>query len=132
MSKVLVVYYSLYGHVETMAGAIAQGAREIPDTKVTVKRVPELIPEERAREAGAKLDQAAPVADPKELADYDAILFGTPTRFGNMAAQMRNFLDQTGGLWMSGALIGKVGGVFASTATQHGGQETTLTSFHTT
>ena len=132
MSKVLVVYYSLYGHVETMAGAIAQGAREIPDTQVTVKRVPELIPEERAREAGAKLDQAAPVADPKELADYDAILFGTPTRFGNMAAQMRNFLDQTGGLWMSGALIGKVGGVFASTATQHGGQETTLTSFHTT
>ena len=132
MSKVLVVYYSLYGHVETMAGAIAQGAREIPDTQVTVKRVPELIPEERAREAGAKLDQAAPVADPKELADYDAILFGTPTRFGNMAAQMRNFLDQTGGLWMSGALIGKVGSVFASTATQHGGQETTLTSFHTT
>lgn len=132
MSKVLVVYYSMYGHVETMAGAIAQGAREIPDTKVTVKRVPELIPEERAREAGAKLDQAAPVADPKELADYDAILFGTPTRFGNMAAQMRNFLDQTGGLWMSGALIGKVGGVFASTASQHGGQETTLTSFHTT
>jgi NAD(P)H dehydrogenase (quinone) len=132
MSKVLVVYYSLYGHVETMAGAIAQGAREIPETKVTVKRVPELIPEERAREVGAKLDQATPVADPKELADYDAILFGTPTRFGNMAAQMRNFLDQTGGLWMSGALIGKVGGVFASTATQHGGQETTLTSFHTT
>ncbi len=132
MSKVLVVYYSLYGHVETMAGAIAQGAREVPDTQVTVKRVPELIPEERAREAGAKLNQAAPVADPKELADYDAILFGTPTRFGNMAAQMRNFLDQTGGLWMSGALIGKVGGVFASTATQHGGQETTLTSFHTT
>ncbi len=132
MSKVLVVYYSLYGHVETMAGAIAQGAREIPDARVTVKRVPELIPEERAREAGAKLDQAAPVADPAELADYDAILFGTPTRFGNMAAQMRNFLDQTGGLWMSGALIGKVGGVFASTATQHGGQETTLTSFHTT
>lgn len=132
MSKVLVVYYSMYGHVETMAGAIAQGAREIPDTEVTVKRVPELIPEERAREAGAKLNQAAPVADPKELADYDAILFGTPTRFGNMAAQMRNFLDQTGGLWMSGALIGKVGGVFASTATQHGGQETTLTSFHTT
>ena len=132
MSKVLVVYYSLYGHVETMAGAIAQGAREIPDTKVTVKRVPELIPEERVREAGAKLDQAAPVADPKELADYDAIVFGTPTRFGNMAAQMRNFLDQTGGLWRSGALIGKVGGVFASTATQHGGQETTLTSFHST
>ncbi len=94
--------------------------------------MPELIPEERAREAGAKLDQAAPVADPKELADYDAILFGTPARFGNMSAQMRNFLDQTGGLWMSGALIGKVGGVFASTASQHGGQETTLTSFHTT
>ncbi|WP_422365169.1 NAD(P)H:quinone oxidoreductase [Pelagibius sp.] len=132
MTKVLVLYYSSYGHVETMAGAIAEGAREVAGTEVTIKRVPELMPEEVARNAGVKLDQAAPLADPNELADYDAIIFGTPTRFGNMAAQMRNFLDQTGGLWMKGALIGKVGSVFASTATQHGGQETTITSFHTT
>lgn len=132
MTKVLVLYYSSYGHVETMAGAIAEGAREVAGTEVTIKRVPELMPEEVAKNAGVKLDQAAPLADPNELADYDAIIFGTPTRFGNMAAQMRNFLDQTGGLWMKGALIGKVGSVFASTATQHGGQETTITSFHTT
>ncbi len=132
MTKVLVLYYSSYGHVETMAGAVAEGAREVAGTEVTVKRVPELMPEEVARNAGVKLDQAAPIADPNELGDYDAIIFGTPTRFGNMAAQMRNFLDQTGGLWMKGALIGKVGSVFASTATQHGGQETTITSFHTT
>ena len=132
MTKVLVLYYSSYGHVETMAGAIAEGARAVEGTEVTVKRVPELMPEEVARNAGVKLDQAAPIAEPGELADYDAIVFGTPTRFGNMAAQMRNFLDQTGGLWMKGALIGKVGSVFASTATQHGGQETTITSFHTT
>ena len=132
MSNILVVYYSGYGHVETLAGAIAQGARQIDGTAVTVKRVAELVPEEAARKAGMKLEQAAPIADPKELADYDAVIFGTPTRFGNMAAQMRNFLDQTGGLWAAGALIGKVGSVFASTATQHGGQETTITSFHTT
>ncbi len=132
MTKVLVLYYSSYGHVETMAGAVAEGAREVAGTEVTVKRVPELMPEEVAKNAGVKLDQAAPIAAPGELADYDAIIFGTPTRFGNMAAQMRNFLDQTGGLWMKGALIGKVGSVFASTATQHGGQETTITSFHTT
>ncbi len=131
MAKVLVLYYSSYGHVETMAGAVASGAREA-GAEVTVKRVPELVPEEAARNAGLKLEQGAPVAAPGELADYDAIIFGTPTRFGNMAAQMRNFLDQTGGLWFSGALIGKVGSVFVSTATQHGGQETTLTSFHTT
>ncbi|AUB79066.1 NAD(P)H:quinone oxidoreductase [Spiribacter sp. 1M153] len=132
MSRILVVYYSTWGHVETMAGAIAEGARSVEGAEVVVKRVPELMPEDVARAAGAKLDQAAPLASPDELADYDAILFGTPTRFGNMAAQMRNFLDQTGSLWASGKLIGKVGSVFASTGSQHGGQETTLTSFHTT
>jgi NAD(P)H dehydrogenase (quinone) len=132
MSKILVLYYSSYGHIETMAQAVAEGARKVPGTEVTIKRVPELVPEEIARKSGMKLDQAAPVATPSELADYDAIVFGTPTRFGNMASQMRNFLDQTGGLWAKGALIGKLGSAFASTATQHGGQETTLTSFHTT
>ena len=132
MSKILIVYYSTYGHVETMAGAVAEGARGVPGSEVTIKRVPELMPEETARAAGAKLDQQAPVADPLELADYDAVIFGTPTRFGNMTAQMRNFLDQTGPLWAQGKLVGKVGSVFASTATQHGGQETTITSFHTT
>jgi NAD(P)H dehydrogenase (quinone) len=132
MTKLLVLYYSTYGHVETLAYAVAEGARSGTDADVTVKRVPELMPEAVAKRAGAKLDQAAPIAQPQELADYDAIIFGTPTRFGNMAAQMRNFLDQTGGLWARGALIGKVGSVFASTGTQHGGQETTLTSFHTT
>lgn len=132
MTKVLVLYYSTYGHIETMAKAVAEGARGVSGTEVTLKRVPELMPEDVARKAGVKLDQEAPVARPDELPEYDAIIFGTPTRFGNMASQMRNFLDQTGGLWASGALIGKVGSVFASTATQHGGQETTLTSFHTT
>ncbi|HEY9538326.1 MAG TPA: NAD(P)H:quinone oxidoreductase [Kiloniellaceae bacterium] len=132
MSKVLVLYYSTYGHIETMAKSVAEGARSVAGTEVTVKRVPELMPEDVARKAGVKLDQEAPIAKPEELADYDAVIFGTPTRFGNMAAQMRNFLDQTGGLWVKGSLIGKVGSVFASTATQHGGQETTLTSFHTT
>ena len=132
MTKVLVLYYSSYGHIERMAEAIAEGAREVADVKVTIKRVPELVPEEAAKGAGMKLDQAAPVAEPRELEDYDAIVFGTPTRFGNMAAQMRNFLDQTGPLWMKGKLIGKVGSVFVSTAGQHGGQETTITSFHTT
>lgn len=132
MAKVLVLYYSSYGHVETMAGAIAEGARSAAGTDVTVKRVPELVPEKVARESGIKLDQDAPVAEPAELADYDAIIFGTPTRFGKMAAQMSNFLDQTGALWMNGALVGKIGSVFASTATQHGGQETTITGFHTT
>jgi len=132
MAKVLVVYYSTYGHVEAMANAVAEGAKGVAGTEVTVKRVAELMPPDVAKAAGAKLDQAAPVASPQELADYDAIIFGTPTRFGNMAAQMRNFLDQTGGLWAKGSLIGKVGSVFASTATQHGGQETTITSFHTT
>ena len=132
MTKVLVLYYSTYGHIETMAEALAAGARSVPGTQVTVKRVPELMPEAVARQAGAKLDQAAPIAKPEELADYDAVIFGTPTRYGNMAAQMRNFLDQTGSLWATGALIGKVGSAFASSAVQHGGQELTLLSFHTT
>jgi len=132
MNKVLVLYYSMYGHIEVMAKAIAEGAAKVPDTEVTIKRVPELMPEEAARNAGVKLDQDAEIASPEELADYDAIIFGTPTRFGNMTAQMRNFLDQTGGLWFEGKLIGKVGSVFTSTASQHGGQETTITSFHTT
>ncbi|WP_301750492.1 NAD(P)H:quinone oxidoreductase [uncultured Erythrobacter sp.] len=132
MTKVLVLYYSSYGHIEAMAAAVAEGAASVPGTEVFVKRVPELVSDEVAKGAGIKLDQAAPLADPNELADYDAVIFGTPTRFGNMAAQMRNFLDQTGGLWFSKALVGKVGSVFVSTASQHGGQETTITSFHTT
>ncbi|MGS0894370.1 NAD(P)H:quinone oxidoreductase [Burkholderia stagnalis] len=132
MAKVLVLYYSSYGHIETMAQHIAEGARSVPGVEVTIKRVPETIPVDQAKAAGIKVDQAAPVAAPDELAGYDAILFGTPTRFGNMAGQMRTFLDQTGGLWMKGALVGKLGSVFASTGTQHGGQETTITSFHTT
>jgi NAD(P)H dehydrogenase (quinone) len=132
MTRVLVLYYSSYGHIERMAEAVAEGARKVEGALVTIKRVPELVPEELARNSGIKLEQAAPVAAPKELAEYDAIIFGTPTRFGNMAAQMRNFLDQTGGLWMKGALVGKVGSVFVSTATQHGGQESTILSFHTT
>jgi len=132
MARVLVLYYSMYGHIERMAGAVADGARSVADTQVSVKRVPELMPAEVAEQAGAKQDQDAPVATVDELADYDAIVFGTPTRFGNMAAQMRNFLDQTGGLWAGGKLIGKVGGAFTSTASQHGGQETTLQSIHTT
>lgn len=132
MAKVLVLYYSSYGHIETMAAAMAEGARSVAGADVTVKRVPELVPDEVAKAAGIRLDQAAPIASPGELGDYDAIIFGTPTRFGNMAAQMRNFLDQTGGLWAKGALVGKVGSVFVSTASQHGGQETTITSFHTT
>jgi NAD(P)H dehydrogenase (quinone) len=132
MARVLVLYYSTYGHIETMAQAVAQGARTIQSVTVTIKSVPELMPEDVARAAGAKLDQAAPLATVDELPNYDAIIFGTPTRFGNMCAQMRNFLDQTGKHWLSGALIGKVASVFTSTATQHGGQETTITSFHST
>jgi len=132
MTKVLVLYYSAYGHIETMAEAVAAGAREVAGTEVTIKRVPELVPEDVARKSHMKLDQKAPIATVDELSDYDAIIFGVPTRFGNMAAQMRNFLDQTGGHWMKGSLIGKVGSVFASTATQHGGQETTIISTHTT
>lgn len=132
MTKILVLYYSMYGHIETMAKAVAEGARSVEGTEITIKRVPELMPEEVARKVGAKLDQAAPIATVDELPSYDAIIFGTPTRFGNMCAQMRNFLDQTGRLWLSGSLIGKVGSVFTSTASQHGGQETTITSFHST
>jgi NAD(P)H dehydrogenase (quinone) len=132
MTKVLVLYYSSYGHIEAMAAAVAEGAAGVPGTEVVVKRVPELVPEEIASASGMKTDQGASVATPDELAEYDAIIFGTPTRFGNMAAQMRNFLDQTGGLWFAKALVGKVGSVFVSTASQHGGQETTITSFHTT
>ncbi|HNP52318.1 MAG TPA: NAD(P)H:quinone oxidoreductase [Nitrosomonas nitrosa] len=132
MSKILVLYYSMYGHIEIMANAVAEGARSVESTDVVVKRVPELMSEEVARRIGAKLDQAAPIATVDELSNYDAIIFGTPTRFGNMCAQMRNFLDQTGQIWLNGSLIGKVGSVFTSTGTQHGGQETTITSFHTT
>jgi NAD(P)H dehydrogenase (quinone) len=132
MSKILVLYYSMYGHMEVMANAVAEGAKKVAGTEVVIKRVPELMPEEAAKAAGVKLDQDAPIASPGELGDYDAIIFGAPTRFGNMAAQMRNFLDQTGGLWMEGKLVGKPGSVFTSTASQHGGQETTITSFHTT
>jgi NAD(P)H dehydrogenase (quinone) len=130
MAKVLVLYYSSYGHIETLAGAVAEGARSA-GAEVAVKRVPELVPEDVAKSSHFKLNQAAPVATVNELADYDAIIIGTPTRFGNMAAQMKNFLDQTGGLWFTGKLIGKVGAVFTSTATQHGGQESTILSTHT-
>ncbi len=132
MTKVLVLYYSTYGHVERMAEAVAAGVREVDGAEVAVKRVPELMPREVAEKAGVKLDQDAPIAEPGELADYDAIIVGTPTRFGNMASQMRNFWDQTGGLWAKGALIGKVGSVFTSTASQHGGQETTIITTHIT
>jgi len=132
MTNILVLYYSSYGHVETMAGAIADGARKVAGSTVTIKRVSELVPEEMAKKSGFKLDQKAPIATTEELPSYHAIIFGTPTRFGNMCAQMRNFFDQTGSHWMSGALIGKVGSVFTSTASQHGGQETTIQSFHTT
>ena len=135
-TKILVVFYSMYGHIYKMAEAIADGARRVAGAEVTVMQVPELVPAEVLEKSGAKAARAAfanvPIASVDQLADYDAIPFGTPTRFGNMTAQMRNFLDQTGGLWAKGALVGKVGSVFASTATQHGGQETTITSFHTT
>ena len=132
MTKLLVLYYSMYGHIGKMAEAEAEGARTVDGMEVAVKRVPEIIPEDRARAMGVKLDPPAPIATVDELGSYDAIIFGTPTRFGNMAAQMRNFLDQTGKLWMEGTLIGKIGSVFTSTGTQHGGQETTVTSFHST
>jgi len=132
MPKVLVVYYSSYGHIEAMAYAQAEGVARVPKAQVIVKRVAELCPHEVAQSAGFKLDQKAPLAAPEELEQYDAIIFGAPTRFGNMAAQMRNFLDQTGPQWARGALVGKVGSVFCSSASQHGGQETTLTSFHST
>ncbi|MCE2908592.1 MAG: NAD(P)H:quinone oxidoreductase [Betaproteobacteria bacterium] len=130
MAKVLVLYYSSYGHIETMAQAVAEGAAS-SGAEVTVKRVPELVPADVAKASGFKLDQAAPVATVDELPAYDAIVLGVPTRFGNMPAQMKSFLDQTGGLWFQGKLIGKVGSVFTSTATQHGGQESTILSTHT-
>lgn len=125
MTKVLVLYYSSWGHIEQMAYAAAKGAREA-GAEVVVKRVPELVPEEVAKQAHYKTDQKAPIATVEELPEYDAIIFGTPTRYGTMTAQMKNFLDQTGGLWAQGRLIGKVGSVFTSTATQHGGQEATI------
>ncbi|HWI13859.1 MAG TPA: NAD(P)H:quinone oxidoreductase [Burkholderiales bacterium] len=135
-TKVQIVFYSMYGHIYKMAEAIAQGAREAGDVEVTLLQVPELVPEDVLVKSGAKAAQAAfahvPIARVDQLVQADAIIFGTGTRFGNMTAQMRNFLDQTGGLWMKGSLVGKVGSVFTSTATQHGGQETTITSFHTT
>ena len=127
MSKVLVLYYSSYGHIETMAEAVAEGARSTGAT-VDIKRIPETVPQEVAEAAHFKLDQKAPVAAIAELADYDAIIVGTPTRFGRIASQTAAFLDQAGGLWMRGALVGKVGGAFTSTGTQHGGQEVTLFS----
>ena len=131
MARVLVLYHSTYGHIEAMAYAVAEGAREA-GAEVDVKRVPELVPEELARKSGYKLDQAAPLATVDELAGYDAIIVGAGTRYGRVASQMANFWDQTGGLWVKGALVGKVGAAFTSTATQHGGQETTLFSILTT
>jgi len=130
MTKVLVLYYSSYGHIERMAHAVADGVRET-GAHAEVKRVPEIVPHEVAEKSGFKLNQPAPVATVDELASYDAIIFGTPTRFGNMAAQMKNFLDQTGGLWFQGKLVGKVGSVFTSSNTQHGGQESTILTTHT-
>lgn len=135
-TKIQIVFYSMYGHIHKMAEAVAAGAREAGDTDVSLFQVPELVPDDVLEKSGAKAARQAfahiPIAKVDQLAEADAILFGTGTRYGMMTAQMRNFLDQTGGLWMKGALIGKVGSVFTSTATQHGGQETTITSFHTT
>ncbi|MER2604502.1 MAG: NAD(P)H:quinone oxidoreductase [Siculibacillus sp.] len=128
MTKVLVLYYSSYGHIETMANAVAEGARAA-GAEVAVKRVPETVPTEIAKGAHFKLEQAAPIATVDELPEYDAIVFGAPTRFGTVASQMRAFIDQTGGLWFTGKLIGKVGSVFTSSATQHGGQESTILGF---
>lgn len=131
MTKVLVLYHSMYGHIETMANTVAGGARQVDGVEVTVKRVPETMPADVFESAGGKTDQEAPVASPAELAEYDAIIFGTPTRFGNMSGQMRTFLDQTGGLWVNGGLVGKVASVFTSTGTG-GGEETTIASTWTT
>jgi NAD(P)H dehydrogenase (quinone) len=134
--KVQVVFYSMYGHIYTMAEAVVAGARQVEGAEVALYQVPELVSADVLEWSGAAAARKAfarvPLAKPDQLADADALIFGTPTRFGNMCAQMRNFLDQTGGLWMKGALVGKVGSAFTSTASQHGGQETTLTSFHTT
>jgi NAD(P)H dehydrogenase (quinone) len=135
-TKIQVIFYSMYGHIYRMAEAVAAGAREIAGAEVTLLQVPELVPDEVLEKSGAKAARKTfahvPLASVEHLPDADAIIFGTPTRFGNMAAQMRNFLDQTGGLWARGGLVGRIGSVFTSTATQHGGQETTITSFHTT
>lgn len=130
MPKILVLYYSSYGHIETMANAVTEGARSA-GAQVDIKRVAELVPDEAARASHYKLDQVAPVARPNELTEYDAIIVGTGTRYGRMTSQMANFWDQTGGLWAQGKLIGKVGAAFTSTASQHGGQETTLLGIHT-
>ena len=134
--RVKVIFYSMYGHIYRMAEAIAEGARGVEGAQVELLQTPELVPDEALERSGAKKAREAfahvPVAKPSDLANADAIIFGAPTRFGNMCAQMRNFLDQTGGLWAQNALVGKVGSVFTSSATQHGGQETTITSFHTT
>jgi NAD(P)H dehydrogenase (quinone) len=134
--KVQVIFYSMYGHVYKMAQAVAEGVKQVPGAEVSISQVAELVPEDVLEKYGAKAARASfasvPIATVDQLPEAHAIIFGTPTRFGNMAAQMRNFLDQTGPLWMKGSLIGKVGSVFASTASQHGGQETTLTSFHST
>jgi NAD(P)H dehydrogenase (quinone) len=131
MAKILVLYYSAYGHIETMAQAVAEGARSVEGVEVDIKRVPELVPDETAKAAHYKMDQAAPIATVEELATYDALIIGTGTRYGRMSSQMANFLDQTGGLWFRGALNGKVGSAFTSTASQHGGHETTLFSMIT-
>ena len=130
MVKVLVLYYSSYGHIATMAKAVAEGVRDA-GAHAEVKRVPELVPPDVAREAGYKTDADVPIASVAELPDYDAIIIGTPTRYGNMAAQMKNFLDQTGGLWFKDSLVGKIGSVFTSTGSQHGGQESTILATHT-
>jgi NAD(P)H dehydrogenase (quinone) len=134
--KIQVIFYSMYGHIYRMAEAVAEGARQVASAEVSLYQVAELVPDAVLEKSRAKAARQAfahvPLAKPEQMVDADALIFGTPTRFGNMAAQMRNFLDQTGGLWVKGSLIGKVGSVFASTGTQHGGQETTITSFHTT
>ncbi|MDO9081361.1 MAG: NAD(P)H:quinone oxidoreductase [Desulfuromonadales bacterium] len=136
MCKVLIVQYSMYGHISKMAEAVAEGVREVAGCEVVIKRVPETLPDEVLAKMGALDAQKGmahiPLATVEDLASADAVIFGTPTRFGNMCGQMRQFLDATGGLWMKGALVGKVGSVFTSTATQHGGQESTILSFHTT
>ena len=126
MPRILVLYHSTYGHIETMAEAVAEGARSIEGAVVDIKRVPELVPDELAKASGYKLDQAAPIATVADLEAYDAVIVGAGTRYGTASSQMRNFWDQSGGVWMKGALVGKVGSAFTSTATQHGGQETTL------
>jgi NAD(P)H dehydrogenase (quinone) len=131
-SKILVLYYSMYGHLDRMAAAVVEGARSVDGAQVVLKRVPETMEPATFAESGGVVNDAVPVATVDELADYDAIVFGTPTRFGNMAVQMRTFLDRTGGLWAQGKLVGKLASVFVGTSTQHGGQETTITSFHTT